>query len=252
MNLLALQRDFGAWLRTGSDEAAARIGADHAAGLRIYQNNYRTQLFACLEASFARTRDWLGGEAFHDAVVTHVDRVPPSGWTLDAYGHDFPATLAALHPGDPEVAEMAWLERALDEAFTGPDHDVVTADALPGIDWDRALLRFSPTLALAGLTTNAPAIRAALAQGTTPPAAAMLPEPGALLVWRHQQASRFRAIDARERDALLLARSGVSFAGLCAVLVEALGEEDGVALAGALLGRWIVDGLVAEVAQEAA
>jgi hypothetical protein len=247
MSLLALQRDFGAWLRTGEDEAAARVGQAYAPGLRIYLNNYRAQLVACLESTFARTQAWIGGEAFHEATVTHIDRVPPSGWTLDAYGRDFPGTLAMLLPDDPEVAELAWIEWALAEAFTGPDHDTLDASAIADIDWDRASLRLSPTLLVADLRTNAPAILSALTDDETPPPAEMLPEPGALLVWRCEQVSRFRAIDARERDALLLARSGAPFADLCVALVETLGETEGVTFAGMLLGRWIADGFIAGV-----
>ena len=136
MSLLALQRDMRLWLTREDGDAAARLGADAAPGLRVYQNNYRAQLAACLGESFERTRDWIGGEAFHRAVVAHVDRMPPHSWTLDAYGRDFPATLAALYPADPEVTELAWLDMALGEAFVATDAVALTADDLDDIDWD--------------------------------------------------------------------------------------------------------------------
>lgn len=244
MSLIELQRDVRAWLVREDRWAARRLGADAAPGLRVYQNNYRAQLVACLEESFPHTRDWLGGEAFHAAVVTHVDRVPPSSWTLDAYACDFPATLAMLYPADAEVAELGWIEHALGEAFVGGDAPSIAADAVGDIDWDSAVLRFVPTLDQADLTTNAPALWAAMEAGEAPPAAELLPSRGAVLVWRYDNVSRFRAIDREELAAFLLARAGMPFAAMCEALVEAYGEAEGIRLAGLYLGRWLSDGLV--------
>jgi hypothetical protein len=247
MTLIELQRDMRAWLMREDATAAERVGAAAAPGLRVYQNNYRAQLAACIEDSFARTRDWIGEEAFHRAIVAHVERIPPSSWTLDAYPRDFPATLALLYPGDPEVAELGWLECALGEAFVGPDAPALQVDALGIIDWDRAVLHFTPTLDLGPLSTNVPAIWTALSAGEMPPAVELLPEPGSILVWRQGQVSRFRAIDQIERQALLAARGGLSFASLCEAMVVTYGQEDGIARAGQLLGQWLADGLITAV-----
>ncbi len=95
MSLLALQRDVRAWLVHEDRSAARRIGESAAAGLDVYMNNYRAQLIACLDEAFPHTRAWLGGDLFLQSLVTHIDRVPPSSWTLDAYARDFPATLSS-------------------------------------------------------------------------------------------------------------------------------------------------------------
>lgn len=248
MTLIEMQRDMRAWLVREDAGAARRLGP--SAGLRAYQNNYRSQLAACLEESFGRTRDWIGDDAFHQAVVAHVERVPPGSWTLDAYARDFPTTLTLRYPDDPEVGELASLELALAEAFVGPDAAALQIAQLAGVDWDRAVLRFTPTLDLAELTTNAPAIWCALAAGEVPPAAERLAEIGALLTWRHAQVSQFRAIDSLERQALIAARAAMPFAGLCAALVEACGEEQGVARAGEMLGQWLADGLIVDVVEQ--
>lgn len=248
MSLLALQRDMRAWLLHEEAVAADRLGGDDVApGLRIHQNNFRAQLAACLEDGFARTRDWIGGEAFHQAVIAHVARVPPSSWTLDAYPRDFPATLALLYPADPEVGELAWIDLALGEAFVAPDATALAAADVADVDWDRGVLRLTPTLDLARLTTNAPAIWSALAEAREPPAVAVLPEAGAILAWREGEAPRFRAIDQIEQQALVQVRAGMPFAALCAALVEAFGEEAGVHRSGAMLGQWLADGLILAV-----
>lgn len=247
MTLGELQRDFRAWLHT---ETPPDFGSHAHPGLRVYQNNYRAQLAACLEASFPHTLSWLGGEAFHVAVVTHVERVPPSSWTLDAYPRDFPDTLAQLYPADPEVVELARLEYALDDVLVGADAEPVTAATAAEVDWDHAVIHFAPTLDLLDATTNAAAIRTALAAGEKPPAAELLCEPGSLLVWRPAFVAQFRFIDAAERQALLLARTGTPFASLCAALVAAHGEADGIRLAGSYLGCWLADGLIIDIVGE--
>lgn len=243
-----MQRDMRAWLTRGDGTAAVRLGAGTAPGLRVHQNNYRAQLVACLAETFPRTRDWIGAEAFEAALAAHIDRVPPSSWTLDAYPRDLPATLAARYPDDPEVRELAWLECALGEAFVAADAEPLSTAGLAAIDWDHAVLRFTPTLDSSELTTNATAIWSALAHDEVPPAATLLAEPGAILVWRTAQVSHFRAVDQVEHQALLWARSGMSFAALCDAMVASWGEEKGVARAGAMLGQWVADGLITAVA----
>lgn len=244
MNLLALQRDMRAWLVDEDEAAACRIGPDAAPGLRIYQNNYRAALVACLETGFERTRAWIGDAAFLTAAAVHIDRLPPAGWTLDTYGRDFPSTLALLHPEDPEIAELAWIDLALDEAFVGPDAPAIGVEDLAGVDWDSAVLRMVPTLDLADRTTNASDIWTALAAGEAPPAPERLDAPGALLVWRKGLVPRFRAMDADEQAALIRARAGLSFAALCVSTVDALGEREGILRAGQWLGLWVSDGLI--------
>jgi hypothetical protein len=237
MSLLALQRDFGAFLRDGD-------AADAAPGMRVYQNNYRAQLVACLVDSFTLTLDWIGDDAFERAVIHHIRRVPPSSWTLDAYARDFPDTLAWLHPDDPEIAELAWLELALAEAFVGSDVETLSSADAANVDWDEAILRFIPMIDMCAVTTNACDLWIALAAGEAPPTVATLDKPHALIVWRQDMVSRFRLIDAQEEQAILLARAGLSFADLCAAIVASRGEEEGVVAAGAYLGRWLADGLL--------
>ena len=251
MSLIELQRDLHDWLVREDRWSARRLGDDAAPGLRVYLNNYRAQLVACLDDSFARTRDWIGEAAFRQSVIAHVERVPPSSWTLDAYGRDFPATLALRYPSDPEVAELAAIELALADAFVGPDATALTVDQVAGVDWDCAVLRFAPTLDFVELTTNASAIWSALAAGDMPPAPEMLAETGAVLVWRHDHVAQFRAIDRIEQQAIAAMRSGTSFAELCAQLVESFGEQQGVARGGALLGQWLAEGLIVDIVARA-
>jgi hypothetical protein len=247
MSLLALQRDFRGWLDTEAPDAAARIGAAAAPGLSVYLNNYRGQLMDCLRESFGMVHAWIGDEAFDGAAATHIERHPPHCWTLDAYALDFPQTLDALYPDDPEVGELACLERELGLTFVGPDAAPLDRATLPGIDWEAATLHLVPTLRILTVKTNAAAIWSSLATSEPPPAAMLLPEPAAIAVWRDGFAPTFRTLDDVERDALLAVRDGTTFGALCASLVAMASEEEGPALAGTLLGRWLDDGLVERI-----
>lgn len=247
MSLLALQRDFRHWLAEESGEAATRIGEAARPGLGVYLNNYRAQLVSCLEESFERVRLWLGDERFESIAAAHIDLTPPHGWTLDAYADGFPDTLDRLFADDPEVVELGWLDLALSRAFVGADAEPVDPAALGGVDWDNAVLRLTPTLQTRRFETNAGAIWSALSAEVSPPPIERLPEAATMIVWRKEFVSCFRTAEAGEGRALDLARGGASFGTLCAALIEDLGESVGVAAAGAMLGRWIGDGLVVAV-----
>jgi hypothetical protein len=246
MSLLALQRDFQRHLVDAPSDIANWVG-EPAPGLMVYHNAYRVQLTECLAETFAQTLAWIGGDAFVAAARDHIERIPPSGWTLGVYGDGFADTLAKRYPDDPEVAELGRIEWLLSRAFEAIDAVALPASAIATIDWDAVALVFVPSLCLAPALTNAATIWSALVAGDAPPAAALLPEPGATLVWRQDFLPCFRTIERIEQDAMPLASGELGFAGLCAMLVAAQGEDAGIAQAGAMLGQWFADGLIAHV-----
>lgn len=244
MSLAELQRDFRNMLVDAPSNLDRWIDETAQNGLGVYHNAYRVQLADCLRETFEKTLLWLGDDAFTAAAHVHIETTPPHGWTLGVYGEGFDSTLARLYPDDPEVAELAWLDWALSRVFEGPNAPPLDAGALLDVDWDNAVLKLVPTFRLGGACTNSSAIWSALSAEGEPPAAAMLPEPAAMLVWRQQFTPCFRTIELIERDALELISAGATFGALCLALIEKCGEEAGVAQAGALLGQWIKDGLI--------
>ncbi|MEO5596015.1 MAG: DNA-binding domain-containing protein [Lysobacteraceae bacterium] len=247
MSLLALQRTFHASLMDASEPPLSTMDGALDPGVAVHRNNYRSQLIACLRETFEKTRAWLGEEAFSAAAISHSIATPPHSWTLGAYGEGFDRTLAALYPRDPEVAELAWLDWALSRAFEGADATPLAPEALTLIDWDDARLLLAPTLRIAPIATNALAIWSALAAETMPPTAELLPEPTHAVVWRQEFTPNFRSIDAIEQAALAQVRGGATFGELCGTLVDACGEDTGIATASALLGQWLRDALVVGV-----
>lgn len=246
MSLLALQRDFRRHLVNAPTDMRLWAGEGAVPGLAVYHNAYRVQLSDCLAETFPQTHAWLGGEAFIHAARTHIESSPPSGWTLGVYGDTFDRALAVLYPDDPEVAELARLEWLLSRAFEDRDVAAMPADAIAAIDWDHAALRFVPTR-VSPVRTNAGGLWSALAAGARPPLPAMLPAPAMMLVWRQDFTPCFRTIELIEHGAIALMQAGTGFAALCDMLVDARGADAGVALAGAMLGQWFSDGLIAEM-----
>lgn len=243
MNLADIQHGFHAMLGGAHD---AHCDARTALGKAVYQNNYRAALVSCLEESYPLLRAFIGEQAFLHAAATHIQRHPPHAWTLDAYADDFGSTLAALFPDNPDLHELAWIEQALGQSFIGPDAAPVAAEALAAVDWEHARLQLTPTLHLRGATTNAADLWFALHDGQQPESK-MLPAPGGLLVWRRGFTSCLRALDPIEYAALAQLQREGSFAGLCALLVERVGEEQGIASAGAMLADWLGSELITGV-----
>jgi len=196
-----------------------------------------------VEETFSHARDWLGGAAFRDTTVAHIERTPPSSWTLDAYPRAFPATLRELYPDDPEIAELAWLEFALTEAFVGPDASAVTAEMVAMVDWDTAILCFTPTLYHADLTTNATCYGRRWRPAKRRPTSSDCRRRAVYWSGATRTFHGF-AIDRDESSALSSVRAGMTFGNLCERLVREHGVEAGVVLGGTLLGRWLRDQLI--------
>ncbi|TFW10392.1 DUF2063 domain-containing protein [Oxalobacteraceae bacterium OM1] len=247
MRLAELQRNFQSWLVSASDESASRFGAHAAAGLAVYQNNYRAQLVGSLEAAFPQVRAWMGEEAFLYAAVQHIDKHPPHAWTLDAYAENFGSTLATLFPYNPDIHELAWIELALSTAFVAADAQPLLAADLGAVNWDAATLCLTPSLQTTRLTTNAADIWLAMNNAAERPEGRMLDTPCGLMVWRRGFVSSLRTLEPLEHDALLALQAHGSFDALCNMLVERIGEIDGVTEAAAFLAKWIGSDLITGV-----
>ncbi|WP_269714776.1 HvfC/BufC N-terminal domain-containing protein [Caulobacter sp. NIBR2454] len=245
MTLAALQTDFRAWLVDGSDVAADRLGA--GPGLLVYQNNYRAQLVGALQESLPLTLAWIGEEAFVGAAVAYIDRQPPSAWTLDAYAPGFAQSLVGHFPGDPEVADLAWIETALGEAFVARDAKPLALQSLEGIDWERARLRLCPSLRMRAVTTNALDIWTALSEHTAPPPASTLEQTARIIVWRRDFKCVVRGVDEAQGQAFDQLQADPSFAALCEFLVFRHGPAEGPTIAGALLATLLQSGMLAQV-----
>ena len=252
MTLLATQRAFQAQVLAEDVPMPSGWDSRMEAGLAIYRNAYRGRLVDALRETYPRTAQWVGEDAFRQAAAHHLITQPPGDWTLDLAGHGFPETLAELFAGDPEVAELARLEWRMHCAYVGPDATAldntgfaIATAAFAEEHWEAMVLKLVPTLTLDPISSPVAAIWQALTQGTPPPDDLALPEPAMLAVWREGLSPVFRTLDPLEGAALVRIRDRESFGTLCLRLQDA--APDGIARAGAMLARWVNDGMVAEL-----
>ena len=237
MTLLQLQRDFLSEITGDDDEPVS------ATGMAIYRNAYRGRLIGALESSYERTRRWVGEEAFQTAAAHYVLTHPPSSWTLDEFGAEFPETLAVLFTSDPEVAELAWLEWYMQQAFAASDRSELTANALAEAklaDSDWAGLRFGMA---AGFQTRPVSVDlASLWRGLAienqrlPELATLAPQQ--LVVWRKNLKPHFRLLDQAEFAVLAPLGFGATLGEASAALTD--GEADRL---GGWLAKWLDEGL---------
>lgn len=240
-----LQQDFQAWLTTGSESVSILPG--NAEGLAVYQNNYRVSLMTSLQANFERVHSWLGDGAFAAACARYIDDHPPSSWTLDAYGEAFAASLSRLYPEDGEIGDLARIDWAVAQAFVGGDALPVDSGILASTDWDSARLTFVPSLLVLEISSNADAIWLALIGGSDVPQPMALADQAVVLVWRQGYETVMRRATMIEARVAELSGEGLSFAECCSLLAHDLGEEEAVQAAGEVLGRWIAEGLIADL-----
>ena len=242
MSLLARQTAFCAEIAAPDDGAPPS-----SPGMAIYRNAYRGRLVAALEEGFERTRRWVGDEAFGVAACHYVLAHPPRGWTLDTYAADFPALLAELFAGDPEVAELAWLEWHLQQAFAAPDRPSLDPAGLAVADhgddaWARMRFTVGADFALRTVGTDCAALWEGLAADRPAPEDSPARRRASLVVWCQDLSPRYRLLDRAEGDALAALAAGESFGAIAA--------QCDPALLGAWLARWLGEGLFAAASPE--
>ncbi len=230
----------------------------HAAGMNVYRGNYRSSVVEALRSTYEKTERWVGEASFQRAAAHHVITNPPSSWTLDDAGAGFDATCAELFKNDPEVAELAWLEWAMLEAFTAENVFPLTAEgfgaqsaAFGDDDWANLRIGFLPGATVREVHHDLRAIWNALNEGEFERPQARYDELHCVLVWREGERSTFMMGSAEEARAFAAAQSGMPYGEICMLLAgEAPTDEqahDAAMRAGGLLGRWLNEGLITSI-----
>lgn len=237
MSLLARQMAFRDEIVAGDDAIAPS-----SPGMEIYRDAYRGRLLAALESRFEQTRLWVGEGAFAAAGCHYILTMPPKSWTLDDYGGSFPDMLGTLFPGDPEVAELAWLEWHMQRAFAAPDTLELDPAALAAAgysdgDWDRMTFAMAAGFAARPVTTDCAELWSALTHGREPASVSRISEGHVLLVWRRSLSPRFRIVASDAWQAISALRDGSP--------LGAVGDGIDAETLGSWLGTWLRDGLFA-------
>jgi non-ribosomal peptide synthetase component F len=159
----------------------------------------------------------------------------------------FIAKLAA-YAKHPEVAELATPEKALADAFDGPDCKALTIEALAALEpeaWAYLVFQPNPTAIRLSFATNAAAIWSALKDETAPPKPTQLPEPQAIIVWRQEFTARFKPLPTEEAMMWDQAAKGVRFGVLCEIVATFAAEDNAELRAASYLKGWVDTGMLA-------
>ena len=258
MNLVASQAAFMAQILDEDAPLPASWGTAQSAGMAVYRNNYRSSLVEAVRNTYERTARWVGEDAFRRAAVHHLILHPPAGWSLDEAGRGFDQTCAKLFTDAKEVAELAWLEWAMFEILTLADHEAIDQNTFSDAtaqfseeDWSELQLSFIPGIAQCQVDFDLMALWNTLSADGFERINAKLEYPRICTVWREGERPVFVLSRSDEAEALDAMIAGASYGEACAILMHNAKTNEqihGEAMrAGAMLGRWINDGLITQI-----
>jgi hypothetical protein len=247
-SLKDLQESFQAGILAGDDAILGEVN-DSACEQRtvlfgVYRNAYVLRLAEILSNDYEQVHAYLGDVGFSKLAKAYIAANPSDQRNARWFGRHLPAFARATAPfaDHPEVAEIAALEKALADAFDGPDAAPLSLEALatiPGEDWPHLVFEPHPTAIRLTFHTNAAEQWSALKAETAPPPPSRLPEPQALLVWRQDFMARFRPLDAEEAMMWNEAAKGARFGVLCEMVATFGGEDEAEFRAATYLKTWI-------------
>ncbi len=251
MTLAEIQHSFQQALLAGSDGILTGLAdgprEPKEVLLGLYRDSYILRLIEFAQKDHELLHAYLGDDAFEEMARGYAAAYPSRYRNAKDFCAHLPQHLAEAEPyaAHPAIAELAALEKALNDAFYAKDQDAIAVSDLAGFvpeDW--ASLRFTPHASAARLnfSTNAADIWMALKRGSEPPAA----EPGGphrVLVWR-QDIPKFRVL--AEEEAMLWdeAANGVRFGVLCEMAATYDDADRAAVRAAGYLQGWIASGLL--------
>jgi hypothetical protein len=258
-SLKELQETFQRGILAGDDAILAEIKDSDKENrdvlFGVYRNAYVARLAEILGEDYEQVHAYLGDRAFGKLVRAYIAANPSDRRNARWFGRHLAAFIRARadYVPHPEIAELAELEKALADAFDGPDADPLRIEALTALapeTWPQLVFTPHPTAIRLAFKTNAADIWCALKDETAPPAPTLLPEPRAILVWRQDFMARFKPLCAEEAMMWDEAAKGVCFGVLCEMAATFAGEEDAELRAATYLKGWVDTGMLTGFALE--
>ena len=216
----------------------------------VYRNAYVARLAEILGEDYKQVHAYLGDESFAKLAAAYIAANPSDQRNARWFGRHFPAFVHSqgAYAAHPEIAELAELEKALADAFDGPDAEPLRIDALATIQpeaWPQLIFTPHPAAIRLTFRTNAADIWCALKDETAPPTPKTLPEPQAIVVWRQDFMARFRPLPSEEAMMWHEAAKGVRFGVLCEMVATFAGEDGAELRAASYLKGWVDSGMLA-------
>lgn len=224
--------------------------------LGVYRNAYVLRLAEFLANDYEKLHALLGDDQFGDMarayIAAHPSRTPNARW----FGQKLPEFLGETAPysATPLLADLATLERALNDTFDARDAEALALEDMAAIapeDWPALTFAPHPSARRLDHTTNALAVWQALDAGETPPPQEQLAEPARVVVWRNDGMATFRPMAADEAMIWDEAANGAAFSVLCEMLAAFADEDEAPVRAAGHLRGWIETGMLAKTGRAA-
>jgi hypothetical protein len=218
----------------------------------VYRYAYGSRLVEAMRNDHKLLHRYLGDEAFDEMGDAYVKARPSEHPNLRWFSQGLPDFLKSAKPycNHPVLADLAALEKALNDAFDAKESPVLALEDMAGFApelWNDLVFRPHPSACRLDVATNAAAVWLALKNDETPPDAAMPDAPSRLLIWRLDSTPMFRELPAEEAMMWDETANGIRFGVLCEMLAT-YDDPDGAAARGAgYLHGWITAGLLTGV-----
>lgn len=205
-----------------------RGGTQEAFG--VYQDAHDMRHREFLANDFEILKLYLGDTEFAALSQAYCAAHPSRHANARWYGAQLPEFLARQqkYRAHAVLAEIAALERAINDVFDGADAKILTIADLAEVDpvfFSNLNFVIHPAVRRLSNRHNSSSIWAALKCEEEPPGPALLETPQQLLIYRQSLESRFRILGDEEAMAFDSAREGVTFGVICE-MIAAMGDAD--------------------------
>jgi hypothetical protein len=215
----------------------------------VYRHAYGSRLVDALRNDHGLLHSYIGDEMFDAMGYAYVAARPSHHPNLRWFSQGLPDFLKSTAPysDHPILADLAALEKALNDAFDAADAPVLgladMAAFAPEL-WNTLIFQPHPSSRRLDASSNVADVWLALKNDKTPPDAIALEQPTRLLVWRQDVTPMFRELAAEEAMMWDEAANGIPFGVLCSMLAT-YDDPDGAAARGAgYLHGWVTSGLL--------
>jgi hypothetical protein len=258
-SLKEIQDEFQRGILAGDDTILAEVNDSDKEQRKVlfgvYRNAYVARLAEILGEDYEQVHAYLGDRAFANLVRAYIAGNPSDQRSARWFGRHMPTfiTKSKNFADHPEVAEIATLEKALADAFDGPDAEPLRLPNLaevPADSWPNLVFTPHPTAIRLTFSTNAAEIWSALKNESAPPKPMKLPEQQAILVWRDGFMARFKPLSTEEGMMWDEAVKGVRFSVLCEMVATFAGEDEAELRAATYLKGWVDLGILAGLSLE--
>jgi hypothetical protein len=220
---------------------------DRGVLLGVYRHAYTSRLVEVVRNDHQLLHRYVGDEVFSEIAGGYISVRPSRNQNARWFSHDLPEFIAETRPERPDLAELAALERSVNDAFDAPDASPLTISdlsAIPPERWSDLIFVPHPSARHIKFMTNAYALWAALKDDTPAPGTAKLAQPEDVIVWRHDVTPKVRRMSGEEAMMWNEAVKAVPFGALCE-LVAVYDDPDSAPLRAAQhLQGWITTGLL--------